>query len=125
MNRTARSMHSTIRSAAVAACLGIGCAGVLALPAAAWPQSSAVTVRGSTGCGPGIQTATVYANLDSEGYRVGTASGAPPSYSVTFQKVSSSGGWGWFWVDCAVAGDHGTWARVYRPAVGSYITVNL
>lgn len=103
----------------------IGAVSLPATAASAWPWSGTVTVHGSTGCGPGIQTATVYANLNSEGYRVGTGTGAPPNYSVTFKQVPSGGGWGWFWVECSVTGGHGTWARIYRPTVGSSITVNL
>ncbi|WP_143202408.1 hypothetical protein [Amycolatopsis sp. CB00013] len=94
----------------------------------AWPWSSTVTVSGAlTQCSDSIQSAHVSAVLNGQGHAYNTLAGMPPRYGVTFTNVpGGSGGLAWIVVTCAVqGGSRGYWVRVYRPAFGSVLNVNL
>jgi hypothetical protein len=93
-----------------------------ATTASAWSWSSTVTLKGTNGCG-GIQSAKVVGEFNTQ--RQTWTGSNDQTYRLTFTNVPAGGGWAWLYSYCGVTANHGTWARVYRPAVGSEITVNL
>jgi hypothetical protein len=111
--------------AALAIVLGVGL--TKPAPARAWFWDPKVTIYGTLNvCGPGgIQTAYVRGNLNGTIVQNGTALGAPPSYSLTWNNVPSGGGYAWVVVNCSVTGSYGRWVHVYRPTLGNSLHVNL
>lgn len=114
---------------AVAAMLGANV--VSAQPAAAWPSSSTVYVKGTAGCDNkgGIQA--VHAEGDLDGKRFtwdgsGNWNGNWPTYQIAFTnvrsgRVPSGGGWAWITVKCSMGGYHQGWVEMYRPGWGDTI----
>src|SRR5215213_8870526 len=96
---------------------------VTAPTASAWTGSSTVTLTGTNGCG-GAQAVIVKGEFNTQRQQWSSGS-AYGQYRLTFTNVPPDGGWAWLFSYCAVTASHGTWVRVYRPAVGSTITANL
>ena len=117
----------TISFASLGVALGVS-ASVATTPANAWPWSSKVTLTGALNqcTNQGIQAAYVNAVFNNQRVAYETKAGMPPSYSVTFTNVPSNGGWAWIVVNCdVIGGSQGHWVKVYRPAIGDTLVVNL